>query len=110
MKKGYLILSVAIIDAALYDEYRVLAKPSLERFGGKIIVRSDQVDVLEGECRPPLLVIVEFPSLGRAREHYESTEYRNAIGKRLQAATCKALLVEGTGSSIDPAPPRLLDS
>lgn len=102
MKKGYLILSVAITDPALYEEYRILAKPSLERHGGKIIVRSDQVDVLEGECLPPLLVIVEFESLGRAREHYESDEYRNALGKRLQAATCHALLVEGTASPIGP--------
>jgi uncharacterized protein (DUF1330 family) len=110
MRKGYLILNAAISDPALYDEYRILAKPSLERHGGKIIVRTEQAVAVEGECVPALLVIVEFATFAKAREHYESPEYQDALGKRLQAATCTALLVEGTDSPPGPVAPSLWSS
>ena len=64
---AYVIVDIEIRDPVMYEEYRRVAPPSIAVYGGRYIVRGGEVDVLEGDWRPQRLVVLEFPTVERAR-------------------------------------------
>ena len=46
-----------------------------------------------------MIVVVEFPSLERAREWYRSSEYAHALGVRDKALSRNLILVDGMNDS-----------
>jgi uncharacterized protein (DUF1330 family) len=95
---AYLISQIEIHDPAGYEEYRKLVGPSLAKYGGKFVARGGRIDVLEGDWSPKRVVICEFESLERARQWYESKEYRPAMDVRRKTATAQIIVVDGTTS------------
>ena len=95
---AYLISQIDVHDPVGYEEYRKLVSPSLAKYGGKFIARGGKIDVLEGDWSPRRVVICEFESIERARQWYESEEYRPAMKIRQQTSTAKIIVVEGTGA------------
>jgi uncharacterized protein (DUF1330 family) len=61
---AYVISEVGPRDAALFERYRALAPATIERYGGRCIVRGGAAELVEGGPAPKSLVIVEFPSDG----------------------------------------------
>jgi uncharacterized protein (DUF1330 family) len=55
--------------------------------------------VLEGERRPERVVVLEFESLERAREWWESDEYRGLKELRQRAGQTTMIAVEGVGDA-----------
>jgi uncharacterized protein (DUF1330 family) len=53
------------------------------------------VTSLEGPPENDRVVVIEFPSVERAREFWSSPEYSEARSKRLGAATGQFILVDG---------------
>ena len=53
------------------------------------------VDVREGTWRPPLLVVLEFPSIDDARAWYESDEYRELRRISQEGSASDLILVDG---------------
>jgi uncharacterized protein (DUF1330 family) len=92
---GYVIAEVEVHDAALYDEYRKLVAPTVERYGGKFLVRGGATDGKEGGWNPKRLVMLEFASADQARKWYHSPEYAPALALRLKAAKSRIVIVEG---------------
>ena len=93
---AYVISEVEIRDEARADIYRSLASASIERYGGRYIVRGGTIALIEGERNPKRrLVIVEFPSMQRAREWYRSPEYAEALKVRAGALERTLTFVEG---------------
>ncbi len=92
---GYVIAEVDVHDTALYDEYRKLVAPTVERYGGKFLVRGGAVDSKEGGWAPKRVVVLEFPSTDQARKWYASPEYAPALAMRLKAAKARMVIVEG---------------
>jgi uncharacterized protein (DUF1330 family) len=93
---AYVISEVEILDEAQADTYRPLARASIERYGGRYIVRGGAIELIEGERNAKRrLVIVEFPSMQRAREWYRSPEYSEALKVRAGALTRTLTFVEG---------------
>ena len=68
---------------------------SLEPFGGRFLVRGGDWEPLEGDWRPGRLVVIEFPSVERARAWYESAEYSELKTLRQRASRGSLLVVEG---------------
>jgi uncharacterized protein (DUF1330 family) len=89
------IADTQIIDRALGERYRSLAQASIARYGGRYIVRGGAVEPVEGDWRPELFIIVEFPSMARAREWYRSPEYAEALELRQTALRRRLIFVEG---------------
>ncbi len=50
---------------------------------------------MEGEWHPNFPVMIEFPSLERAHQWYESHEYRELKALRLSAVRSNAVFIEG---------------
>ena len=84
----------AILDPVLMEKYRLLAHNSIKQYGGSYIVRGGAIEKIEGEP-PHAIVIVEFPSIERAREWYRSPEYAEALAIRPNALNRRLLFVEG---------------
>ena len=52
-----------INDEKAYEEYKILAKPIVESYGGEYLVRGGNTTVSENELwTPQRLVVVRFPT------------------------------------------------
>jgi len=93
--KAYIIVDVKINDPVRYDEYKKLTPGSLKPFDGKFVVRGGQTQTLEGDWQPGRIVIVEFPSLEKAKAWWSSEEYAPAKALRQATAYTRMIAVEG---------------
>ena len=85
---AYLIgAAESVNDPAGFAEYQQLAGPTLEKYGGRIIVGGTDIEVADGNWSPIFMVVVEFESLERAKQWYNSPEYSPVKPRRLQSAT-----------------------
>jgi uncharacterized protein (DUF1330 family) len=92
---AYVVIDVQSTDEAKAARYRELSGPSIERHGGRFLVRGGPFDVLEGDWVPTRLVIIEFASVEAAREWYESEDYREARAVRAGAGAWRMVVVDG---------------
>jgi uncharacterized protein (DUF1330 family) len=92
---AYIIADVTTTDQATMDEYRQQVPATVEKFGGRFLVRGGALQSVEGTWKPNRLVIIEFPSLARAREWYDSKEYAGPKDLRIKAGRTNLLMVEG---------------
>lgn len=93
---AYVIVEIEVTDPLRYEEYKQLAAPTVEAYGGRYLVRGSSTVTLEGDWRPGRLVVLEFPTAQRAREWWASGMYRPAKEIRLESANTEMILVEGT--------------
>lgn len=83
-------------DQVAYEEYKQLAKPIAEKFGGVYRARGGAMDVRETQLwTPSRIVIIEFPDMKSARAFVDSEEYAPVRPLRTDNAECTLLLVEG---------------
>jgi uncharacterized protein (DUF1330 family) len=92
---AYALSDVEFLDRDLVAQYRALAQASITKYGGRYLVRGGAIEPVEGDWRPPNIVVVEFPSLDRAREWYRSPEYAPALDLRERALKRRLIFVEG---------------
>ncbi|HEY7241378.1 MAG TPA: DUF1330 domain-containing protein [Burkholderiales bacterium] len=92
---AYVIGDIDVTDAALYEDYRKQVLATVQKFGGRFMVRGGKVEALEGGWAPKRLVMLEFPSMEQAQKWYRSNEYAPLIALRQRASRGKLVLVEG---------------
>jgi uncharacterized protein (DUF1330 family) len=92
---AYFIVEIDVHDPAAFEEYRKRVPATIERFGGRYLVRGGRYEALEGDWRPARIVVLEFPSMAEARRWYDSEEYRPLKAERLKSARGSIVLVEG---------------
>jgi uncharacterized protein (DUF1330 family) len=88
------LVEMDIIHSTQYEEYKKLTPATVEKYGGKFVIRGNPVTVLEGDWNHDRLVMLEFPSKQLAVEWYNSPEYQAAKQVRSSAAQGRFLLVE----------------
>lgn len=92
---AYVMVDIEIQDPVMYEEYRRVAPPSIAVYGGRYIVRGGAVDVLEGDWHPQRVVVLEFPTVERARAWWSSPEYAPAKAIRQASAHTEMIVVGG---------------
>ena len=92
---AYVVVQVEINDPVRYADYKGMVPASLEKYGGRFIVRGGQVHTMEGDWAPKRFVLVEFPSVERAKAWWDSPEYRDARDLRWATANSQLIIVEG---------------
>lgn len=93
---AYLIVDTKIKNAAAYEEYKKLAKPIAEKFGGVYQVRGGELDVRETDLwTPTRIVVIEFPDVESAQAFVDSDEYAPVKPIRQNNADCTLFIVEG---------------
>jgi len=73
---AYIIVEIEVTDPVGYEDYKKQAAATVHKYGGKYIVRGGKTEVLEGDWQPKRIVILEFPTMERAREWLNCEEYR----------------------------------
>ncbi len=96
---AYVISDVEIRDQTLVQEYRRLAQETIAQYGGRYLARGGSIESVEGGWTPKNVVIVEFPTMERARAWYRSPEYAEALKVRRVALERRLIFVDGVGPS-----------
>ena len=78
-----------------WDKYRSLARPTLAKYGGKSVLSGDKIEVPEGNWSPTIVAVVEFETIQKVREWYNSPEYQAAVAIRQAAAEVGVVLLDG---------------
>lgn len=98
---GYVIVDVDVKDPTAYAAYRAKAPATITAFGGRYLVRGGDVAHVETGWDVTRFVILEFPSLARAKAWYESPAYQAILPIRLTSTRSRMMMVEG----LDPGAP-----
>ncbi len=92
---AYVIVEIAVEDAAAYEEYKKLTPASIAAYGGRFVVRGGATEILEGDWQPQRMVVLEFKDVATAKQWWASEAYAAAKSIRQRSATTKMLVVEG---------------
>jgi uncharacterized protein (DUF1330 family) len=92
---AYVIVDVRIHDPVEYEKYKKLTPASITAYDGKFIVRGGKTGTLEGDWDPERIVVLEFPTVERAKEWWASSMYAPAKDIRQKNATTRMIVVEG---------------
>ncbi|HEY8121353.1 MAG TPA: DUF1330 domain-containing protein [Myxococcota bacterium] len=92
---AYVIADVEVFDPAGFEEYRQRVPGTIARYDGRYLVRGGECDTREGDWCPRRLIVLEFPSLARAREWFASPEYAPLIVLRQRTARTKLVFADG---------------
>ncbi|MCU0367376.1 MAG: DUF1330 domain-containing protein [Cyclobacteriaceae bacterium] len=92
---AYIIVEVSIHSPKEYEDYKKLTPASLIPFEGKFVVRGGQAETLEGDWNPERIVVLEFPTLEKAKAWWNSEQYAPAKALRHRTANSKMIVVPG---------------
>jgi uncharacterized protein (DUF1330 family) len=92
---AYVIVDIDIVDPVGYEEYKKLAGVTVEKYGGKYVVRGGRSELLEGDWNLHRVVVLQFDSVQRAKEWLNSEEYREPRKMRHRTARTNMIVVEG---------------
>jgi uncharacterized protein (DUF1330 family) len=92
--KGYVVSEIDVTDREVYAEYVSQVPATVEKYGGRFLVRGGKAEALEGAA-PRRVVVLEFPSYEQAAQWYRSPEYTRLAALRRTASTGRIVLVEG---------------
>ena len=96
MSKAYGLVDTKISNNENYEVYKSKAKPIAEKFGGKYLTRGGEMDVVQSDLwLPTRLVLVEFPSIEKARAFHSSEDYADVKKIRIENAESTLVILEG---------------
>lgn len=93
---AYVIVDTEISNEQEYEQYKELAKPVAEKFGGIYRARGGEMDIRETDLwTPTRIVIIEFPDMKSAQAFVDSDEYAPVKPLRWNNARCTMFIVDG---------------
>ena len=92
---AYLVAEIEITNPEGYAEYAKVVPATIEKFGGKFLVRGGKAHPLEGDIPERRRVIIEFPSIERAKEWWNSADYAKPMAMRRAASKGRLMFIEG---------------
>ncbi len=92
---AYVIVQAEVTDWKRFKEYLVESPKVIARYGGRYIARNGEMAVLEGDYPDKRIVIIEFPSIDKAKEWYHSEEYQQVKSLRQGAADGVLIAIDG---------------
>tara|TARA_Y100000589_G_scaffold270923_1_gene263378 strand:- start:2627 stop:2968 length:342 start_codon:yes stop_codon:yes gene_type:complete len=98
--KGYWISTAKITNKELFAQYVEEVKPWLKEVGGVVFAKDIEPIGKEATEDANLAVICEFPSMRKALEAYESSEYKKLSEIRHKATENSTFtIMEGLGEA-----------
>ena len=103
MSAFFIVHRRSISDPERLKEYRHGVGETIRRFGGKVVVRADAFQVLEGgwhpgergdDSEPERVTVIEFPDMASLRSWYDSPDYAPLKKIRQSSAQSDAIAVE----------------
>ena len=78
-----------------YDEYIEAVKPIVESYGGKYIVRTENILSLSKDRNPQRSIVIRFDQKEEMEDCFSSSEYLAIVAKRKNSVDSRAIIVEG---------------
>ena len=91
----YLIVEIEIKDPEMYSRYVEKAPEVIERFGGRYLSQGGQITPLSGNWNPERMILIEFDTLERLQQCFNSKEYLEIAPFRTQSTLSRSIIVEG---------------
>jgi uncharacterized protein (DUF1330 family) len=88
-------VDLEVTEPIEYEEYKQQAGATVERYGGKYIVRGGKCETLEGDCHPKRIVVLQFDSMERAKEWLNCAECAEPRKMRHRTAKTRMIVVDG---------------
>ena len=93
---AFVVVDTQIENPEAYEEYKQLAKPIAEKYGGRYRARGGELDIRETDLwTPTRIVIIEFADMDAARAFVDAEEYAPVKPLRRNNARCTLFIVDG---------------
>ena len=92
---AYVLAEIEITHPDGYKEYTRQVVATIEKYGGRFLVRGNPTHALEGDWPQLRRVLLEFPSTDAARKWWDSPEYATPKEMRRASSKGRLLLLEG---------------
>ncbi|MCP3934922.1 MAG: DUF1330 domain-containing protein [Actinomycetia bacterium] len=92
---AYVIVDTKIHNSEEYEEYKALARPLVEKYGGNYLARGGAMQIVDDELwSPTRLVLLEFPDMDTAQAFFDSDEYTPVKAIRHEHADSTSVIFE----------------
>jgi uncharacterized protein (DUF1330 family) len=92
---AYLIVDTLLENADLYEQYKLKAKPLIEKFGGEYLARGGRMTLRETDLWSPVrLVLIRFSDVATANRCLDSLEYQQILAISKKSARRTAVVLE----------------
>lgn len=91
----YMIIEIKVLDYELYARYVERVPEIIENHGGKYLVRGGEVIPMFGKWDPERIILIEFETLEKLRNCFDSEEYLEIAPFRENSAITKSIVVNG---------------
>lgn len=92
---AYLIVEIEVLDRETYQKYVDQIPPVAARYGGRYLVRGEEVVPLSGDWHPERLILLEFESFEAITRFTLSPEYRALAPLRERSTRTRAVAAKG---------------
>jgi uncharacterized protein (DUF1330 family) len=93
---AYLIVDTLLDNPDLYEQYKLKAKPLVEKFGGEYLARGGRMTLRETDLwSPSRLVLIRFADVETANRFFDSFEYQQILPISKNSARRTAVVLEG---------------
>lgn len=82
---AYWLARCRIDDPVEYKKYTDLVPAIIAKYGGKVLARGGNYQIMEGPEKYTRHVVIEFPTMGQAVACHRSPEYQQAAAFRRAA-------------------------
>ena len=92
---AYMIAQIRIDDAEQFNEYRKQVIPTIQAFDGRVLAADAAPSIVEGEWPANSTVVIEFPSVERAQQWYDSDQYAAPKALRRRISNTNLVFLRG---------------
>ena len=92
---AYVIATIEVTDPEGFEVYRGQVPATIEKHGGRYLVRGGDVTVVEGDQPARRSVVLEFDSLVQANGWYYSDDYAGPKELRIASTNSNVMIVAG---------------
>ena len=93
---AYVIGAITSVnDPAAFSEYQNLARPTLAKYGGTVVVGGTKIEAADGDWSPIRIAVLEFENMAKAKEWYNSPDYNPLVSRRTASADGGVIFVDG---------------
>ena len=96
MSAYFIVDQLEITDPETMKTYAAGVAATIEKYGGRLVVRGGDFEVKEGDWTPKRIVVLEFKDMATLKAWYDSPEYTPLKKMRLASSRSNAVMVEGT--------------
>ena len=84
----------AIKVGEAFGAYQQVALPTIEKFGGKPLFFSRNIEAADADWTPKGIIVVEFEISEQSRKWYNSAKHQAVIGQRLDCTDSNTVFMD----------------